>query len=135
MATFQLNNGEPEPLLMAPPLTEKMLFLSVSVTPDDDDIKIAGHSVITCLSTTTSTAIFTRRPLSPAKDVIEKLLKVTINITKFSNKGGEDQITIPVECVLKIEVGDQTIGTYLITDKDKATESSKFIFRINFKNE
>ena len=135
MAKFELNNGNELELIIPSKYNSTKLYISLKIIPNSNDIKIAGFSIINCLYFGIEKVIFTDYPLTYSKEIYEKILFVEVDVSKFkvitSDKNAK---SIPVDCVLIIEAGDNLLEEYSLSDKDDCSEKSVFQFKIKFKS-
>lgn len=108
------------------------LNISVNVVPEKDEIRIAGHAVITCLTFEIEDVIFTDHLLGKVKDLKGKLLKVKVDATKYKIvSGAQDSSKTPVTALLVLKAADEELAVYELDDTANPTARSRFTFQIN----
>lgn len=109
-----------------------LLNISVNVVPEKDEIRIAGHTVITCLTFEIEDVIFTDHLLGKGEDLKGKLLKVKVDATKYKIvSGAQDSSKTPVTALLAIRADDEELIVYELDDTANPTARSRFTFQIN----
>ncbi|GEP97884.1 hypothetical protein [Chitinophaga cymbidii] len=109
-----------------------LLHISVHVVPVNDEIRIAGHSVITCLTFEIEDVIFDDHLIGKIADLKGKQLKVKVDATKYKIvTGAQDSSKTPVTATLTLKAGDAELAVYLLDDSANPTARSRFTFQIN----
>ncbi|WP_298739209.1 hypothetical protein [uncultured Chitinophaga sp.] len=136
MAKYLFNNGKFKDLIIPAQFDSTKIFLSAEVTPENDMISIAGHSIIQCLKIEIADVIFTDHPLNHARKLYDRTLEVEVNASKIKTGEGEGNGSrVPVNCKLTIEAGDNLLEEFELNDKKSPSANSVFIFRIKFLQE
>lgn len=133
MATIKWNNGNFQEVSLERLDSKAKIFLSVDVIPDDEVIKIAGHSVIDCLNMDIQDVIFKPFQIGNVSKLLWQNCSVEVNVSKIkANQSAIDGSKVPITCVLKILAGGIVIEEFELNDRKKLSSNSVFIYKIKF---
>jgi len=133
MATIKWNNGNIQDVSLEGLASKTKIYLTVHVFPEDEIIKIAGHSVIECLSLDIQDVMFQQFQIGTVSKLTGQTCNIEVNASKIKVKqSDEDGSKIPITCLLNIETEDSILVEYELNDKKKLSANSIFIYKLKF---
>lgn len=133
MATIKWNNGNIQDVSLENLPARTKIFLTVHVYPEDEIIKIAGHSVIDCLNIDIQDVMFQQFQLGTVSKLAGQTCNLEVNASKIKvEQSDEDGSKIPITCELNIETEDSILEEFELNDKKKLSANSIFIYKLKF---